>query len=269
MKEGYKEDKEIDINSVWKRYLDGTGDKKEDEGLLFEANKGLIKRIANRYAKKVPPTSGSTYDDIYSAGSLGLLEAIRGFDPSKGFAFSTYAYKKILSSILDYLRSTDKVSRDTRRFAKLWKNTISELSSNRNDGLSVTDDEVIKRLRELGYSDKEITSIKKSYVVAHRASVNGDNKGVTDLLPGREETPISNAIKAEQRENLDNILIRAGLSEILRESFILYYIDGLTLKAIALKYNVNESAIFLRIKRGLKKLKKHVENQGLSLDDYI
>lgn len=39
-------------------------------------------------------------DDAYQAGVIGLLNAVRLFDPGKGFAFSTFAVEKIRWNVL-------------------------------------------------------------------------------------------------------------------------------------------------------------------------
>jgi RNA polymerase primary sigma factor len=53
---------------------------------LIEANLGLVKLIARGYRGR-----GVEYEDLVQEGTLGLIRAIRGFDHSKGFRFSTYA----------------------------------------------------------------------------------------------------------------------------------------------------------------------------------
>lgn len=47
-----------------------------------------------------------TYDDLFSVGSIGLMEAISGFDPHRGIKFSTYA----VSVIFNRLRSWDRAN---------------------------------------------------------------------------------------------------------------------------------------------------------------
>ena len=63
----------------------------EEEKLL--KNMGLVHSIASRF-----PYSGVEYEDLVQIGSLGLLKAIRNFDESKGFAFSTYAVPQMQDS---------------------------------------------------------------------------------------------------------------------------------------------------------------------------
>ena len=61
---------------------------------LAEENLGLVHLCANRFRGR-----GIEYDDLYSAGCVGLLKAVRAFDPERGVQFSTYAVPVILGEI--------------------------------------------------------------------------------------------------------------------------------------------------------------------------
>jgi RNA polymerase sigma factor FliA len=57
-------------------------------------------------------------DDLIGYGMLGLLDAVRKFDPSRGFLLKTYAEHRIRGAILDGLRAMDWLSRSARRAAR-------------------------------------------------------------------------------------------------------------------------------------------------------
>ena len=82
------------------------GDNRACEQVL-EENAGLIWSIVRRYYGR-----GVEPDDLYQLGCLGFLKAVRGFDPSFGTQFSTYAVPKIAGEIRRFLRDdgTVKVS---------------------------------------------------------------------------------------------------------------------------------------------------------------
>ena len=75
---------------------------------ILEENAGLIWGIVRRYYGR-----GVDPEDLYQLGCLGFLKAVRGFDPSFGCQFSTYAVPKIAGEIRRFLRDdgTVKVSR--------------------------------------------------------------------------------------------------------------------------------------------------------------
>ena len=61
---------------------------------VAEENLGLVHLCANRFRGR-----GIEYDDLYSAGCIGLLKAVKAFDSGRGVKFSTYAVPVILGEI--------------------------------------------------------------------------------------------------------------------------------------------------------------------------
>ncbi len=61
---------------------------------LINENLGLVHACANKFRGR-----GLEYDDMFQAGCVGLVKAADAFDPSRGFAFSTYAVPVILGEI--------------------------------------------------------------------------------------------------------------------------------------------------------------------------
>lgn len=87
------------------------------EAKLVENNLALVRSVARRFVGR-----GQELDDLVQLGCLGLLKAVRGFDPSFGTAFSTYAVPLISGEIKRFLRDDGiiKVSRETKgRYALL------------------------------------------------------------------------------------------------------------------------------------------------------
>ena len=66
----------------------------EQRNARIEQNLGLVHHCANRFRGR-----GVEYDDLFSAGCVGLTKAADGYDPALGFAFSTYAVPAILGEI--------------------------------------------------------------------------------------------------------------------------------------------------------------------------
>ena len=78
---------------------------------FIESNLGLVHACAGRFKGK-----GIEYDDLYSAGCVGLVKAVDNFDTSRGLCFSTYAVPVILGEIRRLFRDggTVKVSRSLK-----------------------------------------------------------------------------------------------------------------------------------------------------------
>ena len=76
-------------------------------------NLDLVNRIARRFQRRVPPCV--TFDDLASAGMIGLIQAVDRFDRSRDLKFKTYAQHRIRGAMLDFLREEDPLSRTERR----------------------------------------------------------------------------------------------------------------------------------------------------------
>jgi RNA polymerase sigma factor for flagellar operon FliA len=51
-----------------------------------------------------------TLDDLIGAGTIGLIQAVDRFQPSRGLQFATYAKHRIRGAMLDFLREEDPLS---------------------------------------------------------------------------------------------------------------------------------------------------------------
>lgn len=86
----------------------------KENKILAEDNLGLVHLCANRFRGR-----GVEYDDLYSAGCIGLLKALRAFDDTRGVCFSTYAVPVILGEIKRIFRDGGqvKVSRSLKELS--------------------------------------------------------------------------------------------------------------------------------------------------------
>jgi RNA polymerase sporulation-specific sigma factor len=81
---------------------------------IAEENLGLVHMCANKFRGR-----GIEYEDLYSAGCIGLLKAVKSFDGNRGVKFSTYAVPVILGEIKRLFRDggTVKVSRSLKELS--------------------------------------------------------------------------------------------------------------------------------------------------------
>ena len=95
-----------------------------DRKELIEQNLGLVHACANRFRGR-----GIEYEELYSAGCLGLVKAADGFREELGFAFSTYAVPAVLGEIRRLFRDggavkvSEKLTKENGR-----EPTVTELS---------------------------------------------------------------------------------------------------------------------------------------------
>ncbi len=65
----------------------------------------LVKRIAYHMMGRLP--SNVQLDDMVQAGMIGLFEALKGYDMSRGASFETYARIRIRGAMIDEVRRGD------------------------------------------------------------------------------------------------------------------------------------------------------------------
>src|SRR5262245_43003874 len=69
------------------------------ESAMVHDHLGLVKHVVGRIAMTLPPHVST--EDLYSSGLIGLLNAVRNFNPDCDTAFETYARVRIRGAVLD------------------------------------------------------------------------------------------------------------------------------------------------------------------------
>src|SRR5271166_91701 len=83
-----------------------------------------VRYIARRIHDRVPPQV--LLEDLVHAGILGLMDAVKKYDPSKNVQLKHYAEFRIRGAILDSLRQVDWSPRTLRRQARRMEQAISD-----------------------------------------------------------------------------------------------------------------------------------------------
>jgi RNA polymerase sigma factor for flagellar operon FliA len=94
---------------------------------LIERHLPLVRFVAERLARTLPRSV--ELEDLVSAGTFGLMDAIRGFDPARAVRFKTYAVARVRGAILDALRSDDWVPRLVRLRAAQLERALARLGA--------------------------------------------------------------------------------------------------------------------------------------------
>lgn len=87
-----------------------------DEDTLVRENLPLVRRAVAELSAKMP--RHAPRDDLMSAGLVGLAQAARNFDESRGVPFHRYAATRVKGALLDELRTHDWASRPVRAKAR-------------------------------------------------------------------------------------------------------------------------------------------------------
>ncbi len=203
----------------------------------------LVKYIAGRMAMRVP--SSVLYDELISAGSVGLIDAIDRYDPSRDVDLKTYASYRIKGAILDELRSMDWYSRSMRKKIQDIEKALRMVEA--REGRPAEDWEVAKELGvELEDYFKTLSSIHGVAMLSLDEFIKDeDNDALTkktfqDKILSKDD-PADNVARGELRSVVAEAITK--LTEKEQMVISLYYFDELTLKEIGQVLGLTESRI--------------------------
>src|SRR6185437_10079570 len=117
-----KNDARRTAQDLWKRYHQQADTHTEND--LVQQYLPLVSAILGRLAMTLP--DHVDHDDLQSAGLVGLLQALRNYDPGSGNSFETYARVRIRGVMLDELRRMDWVPRTVHEKARKIQQTMGE-----------------------------------------------------------------------------------------------------------------------------------------------
>jgi RNA polymerase sigma factor FliA len=99
------------VEAAWREYRTVRSEAARET--LLQRYIHLVRYMASRLARTFPPSVDP--DDLVSAGVLGFLRALDGYDPTVGTDFSVYALTRIRGAMVDFVRTIDPLGRVTRR----------------------------------------------------------------------------------------------------------------------------------------------------------
>lgn len=86
----------------------------------------LVRFVAEKIHRRLPP--GVDLESLIHSGVVGLLEALKRFDPKRGVEFEIYARYRIQGEVMQCLRSLDWVSRSVRSWGRKIEAARSKLA---------------------------------------------------------------------------------------------------------------------------------------------
>ena len=226
---------------LWQRYQKAKS-KTSVEGELIQQYLPLVKTVVGRIAMTLPPHVDM--EDLYSAGTVGLLNAMRNFDAGNGASFETYARIRIRGTVLDELRRLDWAPRPMREKARKVQQTMQRLEQVR--GTLPTEEEMAQALNlSTAEYRRLLDEIKPAIFVCLDAAVVRDSEeGVENyesIADASQEDPVDNASRRELTQLIVERLQQ--LPEIQRKVLALYYFEDLRLREIAEAFGLTESRI--------------------------
>ena len=205
------------------------------------ANLGLVHACAKRFKNR-----GIEYDELYSAGCLGLVKAVNGFDESLGYAFSTYAVPVILGEIKKLFRDSGsvKVSRSLKEKSRNAAAALERLK------LSLDREPTVSELaREIGtdeYEASQLINISLSPLSLTQTDENGERQLDIPVDSGEEE--IGDSIDLTSALN--------SLDKADRELITLRYYRGMTQAVTAERLGMTQVQVSRRERALLLAMRK-------------
>ena len=207
---------------------------------LVEAYLPLVDYLAHRISERLPRCVG--IDEVRSAGVVGLLDAVQGFDLSRGIKFETYCSLRVRGSILDELRSRDWAPRLVRNRAQKFGVAVQELQARL--GRKPTPREIMEGL-ELTPEEYERVQGDVSRLAIYSLSQADDSRNNGDG-PTRSQY----LVDSRHPDPADEIQLQEATGVVFselesREAAVLelYYFKGLTMKEIGDRLQLSESRV--------------------------
>ncbi|GAB4250544.1 MAG: RNA polymerase factor sigma-32 [Acidobacteriota bacterium] len=230
---------------------------------LITSNLILVVKIARLYARVY-----HNVIDLIQEGNLGLIEAVKRFDPYKGNRLPTYASWWIKAYIIKFILDNFRIVRvgTTNERRRLLFNLRQEKERLRQEGIEPTHEILAQRLNVSEEDVRAVESNIESGDLRLEAYVGDDEKlRFIDTLQAAEEQIEDRLARGELQELFNRKLqeFAKGLSErelvILKERLIAE--EPKTLQEIADRFGVTREAIRLNEKALLKKIKEYMERE--------
>ena len=227
--------------AVWRTYQ-GAESSTLDGKALTERYLPLVRSVVDRIRINLPPHIEA--EDLYSVGILGLIAAVKNYDPKQNNTFAAYASRRIRGSVLDELRRLDWRPRRARAKARRIKEVIAEIEQ--KNGRPATDEEV---RQVLGISAKEyakwLEEAKPACFLALDQSPdeeNGERSSLHEIIA--DDTDVLARDDMERRELQELVAQRIRqLPDIPRKILAMYYHENMRLAEIASVFSLTESRI--------------------------
>jgi len=227
---------------------------------LIEKHLPLVNHVVLQVAVRFPKYVDR--QELARAGALGLVEAARRYDSTRGVPFDRFAARRIRGAILDSVRAADWAPRSVRTLGRKLEQVEQELAN--NGGELPSTNEVADAL---GLSRDELHRLRdrvfRSVVLALEHVVSApDDDGLTlvDVLADR--TAVEPSEELETRELLGYLRDAVGLlPERHRLVVVGYFLEGRTSLELAQLLGVTESRISQLRSEALEMLKEGIEAQ--------
>jgi RNA polymerase sigma-32 factor len=238
---------------------------------LVTSHLRLVAKIAMGYRGYGLPVG-----ELISEGNVGMMQAVKRFDPDKGFRLSTYAMWWIRASIQEYiLRSWSLVKIGTTAAQKKLFFNLRRLRGQMKaiDGGQLTPDQVEKIATQLDVSKEEVITMDRRLAggdASLNAPVRNDEDGSSewqDWLVDETPNQETRLVEGDEYDSRKQLLANAMQQLNERERDILMQRrlteEPTTLEDLSARYGISRERVRQIEVRAFEKLQKAVRNAAL------
>lgn len=236
------------------------------ENALVECYLPLVGAILSRLSGTLPEEVDR--QDLYSAGLLGLLTALRKFNSATGVPFDSYARQRIRGAMLDEIRRMDWVPRAIRAKAKQCQLASTRLEQEL--GRTPTRAESAKAMNlSLDEYDELIEETRPAQFVRLDSPCESDPESEVTLGGAFAEADSINPFEQAATSELRQVIFEKlkQMPQIQQQVLTLYYIEGLYMHEIATVMKLSEGRICQIQSQAIQSLRSYLKRYENGLED--
>jgi len=215
----------------------------------------LAHKIARRYVR-----AGVALEDLIQIGTIGLMNAVKTFDPDRGVKFETYAFHHIAGEIRHFFRDglePVRAPRWVRRLHSAFTAAVDGLQQELGRTPSLT--EVAARMKVTEAGVLEILSAHNQTRVRSMSDVVEDQDGRQDLLVHQRFVPLQ--LPIEDRLVLLQAMER--LATLQRKVVYYLFYQDLTQSEVAVRLGVSQRHVSRLLAAALRRLAEPLRAAGI------
>ena len=226
---------------------------------LIEQHLPLVRHVVFQVAVHFPRHVDR--DELATAGALGLVEAARRYDESRGVPFDRFAAQRIRGAILDAVRAADWAPRSVRTLARKLESVEQRLATELGRVPTVNE-----TAEALGMKREELSRLQdrmfRSVVLALEYEVSDSDEELTlvDVLSDTSTKEPSEELETRELHAYLRDAVRL-LPERHRLVVVGYFLEGQKSQDLAKLLGVTESRISQLRSEALVMLKDGIEAQ--------